>query len=175
MNVMAIPIERIKTDGGTQIRACEIVQTKVDEYAMAMGQGDQFPPLTVFFDGADYWLADGFHRLGAYNVVMQALELPGIDIDCEVIEGGRRDAILYACGTNAEHGIQRTNTDKQNAVKTVLTNPLVSCDENGNPWSDRAIGRICKVSHHTVAKWRAGLVTGQIPSERTYTSPIAPS
>jgi hypothetical protein len=94
MTVQAIPIELIRTDGGTQIRACETFRAKVDEYATAMGEGAQFPPLTVFFDGADYWLADGFHRLGAYNIVMQALELPGLDIECEVIEGAQRDAIL---------------------------------------------------------------------------------
>jgi hypothetical protein len=117
--------------------------------------GAEFPPLTVFWDGEHYWLADGFHRLGAYNIVMQALELPGLDIDCEVIEGAQRDAILYACGTNAEHGIPRTNTDKQNAVKTVLTNPLVALNDDGVPWTDRAIARICKVHWNTVAKWRA--------------------
>jgi hypothetical protein len=72
-----------------------------------------------------------------------------LDIDCEVVEGSRRDAIMYACGTNAVHGIQRTASDKQNAVVTMLKNPLVSCDENGEPWSDRAIGRICKVHHST--------------------------
>ena len=37
--------------------------------------GAVFPPIDVFFGGAEYWLADGFHRLGAYNIVMQALEL----------------------------------------------------------------------------------------------------
>jgi hypothetical protein len=153
--VTAIPIELIRLDGGTQIRACSTYQTKIDEYAEAMGRFEVFPPLTVFFDGTDYWLADGFHRFGAYNIVMQALKLPGLDIECEVLEGTRRDAILYACGTNAVHGIPRTNSDKQNAVETMLTNPLVAFDENGVPWSDRAIAKICKVSHHTVAKWRA--------------------
>jgi hypothetical protein len=53
------------------------------------------------------------------------------------------------------NGVERTTPDKQNAVKTVLTNPLVSCDENGVPWTDRAIARICKVHWNTVAKWRA--------------------
>jgi hypothetical protein len=65
---------------------------------------------------------------------------------------------------------QRTVPDKQNAVRTMLTNPLVAFDEDGFPWSDRAIARICKVSHHTVAKWRSELVTGQTPSERAYTN-----
>ena len=93
----AIPIELIRTDGGTQIRDCKTQQTKIAEYATAMGEGNQFPPLIVFWDGEHYWLADGFHRLGAYNVVMQALELPGLDIECEVIEGTKREATADAC------------------------------------------------------------------------------
>src|SRR3954447_20230894 len=109
---MPLAIDLIRTDGGTQIRACETFHAKVAEYATAMGEGNEFPPLTVFWDGEHYWLADGFHRLGAYNIVMQGLELPGLDIDCEVIEGTKRDAILYACGVNSTHGIQRTNADK---------------------------------------------------------------
>lgn len=165
----AIPIELIRLDGGTQIRACHTFQTKVEEYAVAMGEGSQFPPLTVFFDGSDYWLADGFHRLGAYNICMQALKLSGLDVECEVIEGTQRDAILYACGTNAVHGVQRTNSDKQNAVQTMLKNPLVSLNDDGMPWSDRAIAKICKVDHKTVAKWRAEIMTGEIPSQRSYT------
>lgn len=155
MDVKAIPIELIRLDGGTQIRDCKTQQTKVEEYLAAMMAGAKFPPLTVFWDGADYWLADGFHRLGANNIFMQALELPGLDVECEVLEGTRRDAILFACGTNAEHGIPRTNTDKQNAVETMLKNPLVSLNDDGVPWSDRDIAKICKVSPPTVAKWRA--------------------
>jgi|SRR3954452_8487475 hypothetical protein len=37
----------------------------------------------------------------------------------------------------------------------MLKNPLVCLNDDGVPWSDRAIGRICKVSHPTVAKWRS--------------------
>jgi hypothetical protein len=166
--IQAIPIELIRLDGGTQIRACKTQQTKIDEYATAMGEGAQFPPLVVFFDGESYWLADGFHRLGAYNVVMQALELPGLDIECEVIEGTQRKAILYACGTNAIHGLPRTNTDKHTAVETLLKNPLVSRDENGVPWSDRAIGRICKVDGKTVARIRAEIADAEIRNSISY-------
>lgn len=164
-----IPIQLIRTDGGTQIRACHTYQTKVEEYAVAMGNGDLFPPLIVFFDGDQYWLADGFHRFGAYNIVMQALELPGLDIECDIRKGTQRDAIIFACGTNAIHGVPRTNSDKENAVKTMLTNPLVSLNDDGVPWSDREIAKICMVSHPTVAKWRAEIMTGKITSQRSYT------
>jgi hypothetical protein len=150
--IQAIPIELIRTDGGTQIRDCKTMQTKIAEYATAMSEGNEFPPLTVFWDGEFYWLADGFHRLGAYNIVMQALELPGLDIDCEVIEGSLREAIIFACGVNAVHGIQRTVPDKQNAVRTMLTNPVVALTDAGVPWSSRRLAGICRVSHTFVDK-----------------------
>src|SRR3954468_23401019 len=95
-----LAIDLIRVDGGTQIRECKTMQTKIAEYATAMSEGIEFPPLTVFWDGGNYWLADGFHRLGAYNIVMQALELPGLDIDCDVVEGTQRDAIIFAYGVN---------------------------------------------------------------------------
>jgi hypothetical protein len=161
MTVQAIPIELIRTDGGTQIRDCKTMQTKIDEYVLAMNEGADFPPLTVFWDGEHYWLADGFHRHGAYNIVMQALELPGINIPCEVIDGPLREAIIYACGANSAHGIPRTNPDKQNAVKTMLTNPLVSLDESGVPWTDREIARKCLVGHDMVGRMRAVLSGGE--------------
>lgn len=168
-DVKEIPIELIRLDGGTQIRDCKTMQTKIAEYAMAMGEGNQFPPLTVFWDGEAYWLADGFHRLGAYNVVMQMLKLPGLDIECEVIEGSRREAIMYACGTNAAHGMPRTVPDKQNAVRTMLTDPLVALNEDGVPWNDRQIGRICNVDHKMVGRHRADLAAELAKSQNSGT------
>jgi hypothetical protein len=156
--VQAIPIELIRTDGGTQIRDCKTMQTKIEEYVLALHGGADFPPLTVFWDGEHYWLADGFHRHGAYNVFMQAFKLPGLNIPCEVIEGDLREAIIYACGANAAHGMPRTNPDKQNAVKTMLTNPLVMINlETGKPWNNCDIARRCCVSDEMVRKHRAAI------------------
>src|SRR3954454_10313006 len=111
---MPLAIDLIRTDGGTQIRACETFHAKVAEYATAMGEGAEFPPLTVFWDGTDYWLADGFHRMRAHERAWRE------GISCEVIEGSRRDAVLYAVGANAEQGIRRSERDKRNAVETLL-------------------------------------------------------
>ena len=61
-----IPLERIKTDGGTQMRATLDPDT-VQEYLDGMqpvGWGD-FPAVVVYYDGKDDWLADGFHRVEA--------------------------------------------------------------------------------------------------------------
>jgi uncharacterized ParB-like nuclease family protein len=67
----------IRTDGGTQPRSF-VDYDAVDDYAEAMGTGAKFPPITVFYDGTDYWLADGFHRIAA-------VQQRGIDeVECDV-------------------------------------------------------------------------------------------
>jgi hypothetical protein len=44
-------------------------------------------------------------------------------ISADVREGSRRDAILYAVGANASHGLKRTNRDQRNAVMLLLKDP----------------------------------------------------
>src|SRR5690348_8493475 len=44
-----------------------------NDYTQAMVDGAEFPPLVVFWDGSDYWLADGFHRHSAMRAVAEVL------------------------------------------------------------------------------------------------------
>jgi protein gp37 len=134
----------IRRDGGTQARAALNAET-VAEYAEAMGDGADFPPVIVFFDGAEYWLADGFHRAEA----AQSLGLA--DIAATVRQGTRRDAVLYAVGANHAHGLKRTNADKRRAVETLLHDPEWA------RWSDREIARRASVSNRFVTTMRAEL------------------
>jgi hypothetical protein len=60
-----LAISKLRLDGGTQSRATLSDET-IAEYAEALDSGAQFPPPVVFYDGADHWLADGFHRVKAY-------------------------------------------------------------------------------------------------------------
>jgi len=153
-----LKLDQIKLDGGTQPR--ELIDEEiVAEYASAMMDGDEFPPITVFNDGANYWLADGFHRYHASK------KCGYIDIYASSTSGTRRDAVLFSVSANAKHGLRRTNADKRKAVETLLN------DEEWSKWSDSEIGRRCFVSHKTVAKYRPSL--GKLPSEkveRTYTT-----
>ncbi len=137
-----IAVAALRLDGGTQPRA-GLDGNTVGEYAEALAAGAVFPPVVVFHDGADYWLADGFHRVRA----AQSAELA--EIAADVREGTRRDAALYAAGANATHGLRRTNADKRRAVLTLLE------DEEWRGWSDREIARRCGVTHPFVAKLRA--------------------
>lgn len=151
-------LSEIRTDGGTQSRI-GLDRAKVEEYREAIASGDDFPALVAFYDGTDYWLADGFHRHAA-------AKLAGVDVFLvDVKQGTRRDAVLYAVGANATHGLPRTADDKRRAVETLLR------DEEWAQWSDREIARRCKVSPTFVGKIRGEVVTVHVDSEgqeRTY-------
>lgn len=147
--------ERIRRDGGTQPRAA-IVEHVVADYAEAIAAGASLPDVTVFYDGKDYWLADGFHRDAAHERLGLA------EISCDVRAGTRRDAVLFACGANEAHGLRRTNEDKRRAVFMLLD------DEEWRSWSDSEIARRARVSHTFVAKLRP--VTCNVSSERTFTT-----
>lgn len=144
-----LELSQIRTDGGTQSRT-SMYGHVVYEYADAMKEGVRFPPITVFFDGTDYWLADGFHRLSATK------EAGFKEIIADVKEGTQRDAVLYSVGANATHGLMRTTMDKRKAVETLLK------DEEWGKWSDREIARRAGVDNKTVARYRA-LLSEEIP------------
>lgn len=144
----------IRIDGGTQSRV-EIDTDVVADYAEAVKAGIEFPPITVYHDGADYWLADGFHRFHAHKQAGKA------SIAAEVMTGTAREAILHSLGANGTHGLRRTNSDKRKAVLTLLA------DTEWAEWSDRRIAEVCGVSHPFVAALR------RPPEVVTVTTPAA--
>lgn len=141
MSVRQLRLVDLRVDGGTQPRA-ELSMERVVEYRDAMKEGAKFPPVTVFYDGYFYWLADGFHRVEA------ACELEYVKISAEIRQGTQRDAILYSVGANATHGLPRSNADKRRAVERLLN------DAEWREWSDREIARVCAVSQPFVTKMR---------------------
>lgn len=145
-----LKLSQIRIDGGTEPRA-QIDKATLTDYVNRLRSGAAFPPVTVFFDGVSYWLADGFHRYHAHRKVGQKT------IGADIREGSLRDAILHSVGANSEHGLRRTNEDKRRAVMTMLTNPIVSADEDGISWSNRAIAMQCRVSEKMVRIYRKAL------------------
>ena len=111
-----LQIDKIRTDGDTQPRV-EINSEVVAEYAEAMKAKAKFLPVIVFHDGSDYWLVDGFHRVQA------AKKNKRKQIECEIREGTQDDARWFSYQVNSTHGLRRTNTDKQKAVKAALLHP----------------------------------------------------
>jgi hypothetical protein len=140
-NPRHVPLASIRLDGGTQARE-RLNDDAVGEYAAFIEAGHAFPPVTIINDGHTMWLADGFHRVAA------AAQAGQDRILANVIAGTMLDAILTAAGSNAEHGVRRTNADKQRAVAMVLSLPGYS------ERSDREIARLCAVTHPFVASCR---------------------
>lgn len=144
-SIQKIIIFHIRRDGGTQARQGNNEAT-VEEYTAAMHeerwQWHQGNALTVFYDGTDYWLGDGFHRIES------ATRAGLLSVPCDVREGGRREAVLHACGANASHGLRRTREDVRRAIDILLRDP------EWGQWSDREIARRVGCSHPTVASMR---------------------
>lgn len=155
--IKSINIKAIRIDGGTQSRE-KLDQTVVDEYAELMKEGTEFPPISVVHDGNEYYLSDGFHRLLAAQKAGKA------SINCDVLTGTLRDAILYSLSANSSHGLRRTVEDRRKAVMTMLE------DFEWSEWSDREIARQCHVSHPFVAKLRAGMKPEPKPESGNITS-----
>lgn len=147
-----VKLSRVRVDGGTQMRAgldADVVAAYVEVFQQAHAWGE-FPPVTLFYDGTDYWVGDGFHRLAAYREVWGDKN-PSNTVQAVVIPGTRRDAILHAAGANASHGLRRTNADKWRAVEVLLR------DEEWQSWSNGEIARRCAVSDNFVGKVRSHL------------------
>lgn len=146
-----IDLNKIEFNSDFQAREQMSADT-VNDYISAMKDGAKFPPVVVYQDAEKYYLADGYHRVAA------ALKLEQNTITAKVHVGNRRDAMLYAVGANANHGLRRTRADKRRAVEMMLR------DDEWRHWSDRQIARKAHVDHKTVGSIRKELeAAGEIP------------
>jgi hypothetical protein len=145
-NRVMVPLDRIPTDQGGQTRV-HVHAGAVRDYAAAMTAqladgGLQFPPVVLFTDGRDYWLADGFHR------VLAARKAGLAEIAAQVHPGTQRDVLLFAVSANGAHGLPRTRADMRKLVGLLLA------DVEWSQWSDREIARRCRVDHKVVSRLR---------------------
>jgi len=155
MKLEKIRLEKIKVDGDLQVRD-KINEDAVREYADVIRGGGKMPPVTVFFDGKSYHLADGWHRFFAHKQAAFA------EIEAEVHDGTRRDAILFAVSANDKHGLRRTNADKRRSVLVLLE------DFEWSEWNNIKIAEVCGVSATFVDKIRKEMNTPQ-PTARKVT------
>lgn len=144
MQTKLLPVKKLRLDGDTQPRV-KIDEDLVAEYAAAYKAGVKMPPVVVFFDGTDHWLADGFHRrFGAIKAKLAKMR-------CEVHKGTREDARWYSYSANQTHGLRRSPADKVKAIKAALKHPA------GVKKSDRQIAEHVGVAPTTVGKYRKEL------------------
>lgn len=130
------PLAAITLDPELQPRE-KIDRAVLADYAQLLVDGAVFPPITVFNTGDQLLLADGFHRWHVHN----ALQLD--TIRTEIINGSRRDALLYSLQANSKHGLRRNALDYTRAFEIALRHGLV------DPTDDEAVARLlgCSVSY----------------------------
>lgn len=148
-----IDISAIRTDGGTQARL-KLNKDVVKEYSEHMKDGDKFPPIIVFHDGSEYWLADGFHRYFASKSNGE------LEIECDVRKGTVDDALLYAFSANGRRGLSMSAEDNRNIITRMLKHPV---------WSKWSNGEIAK--HVGVSKMTVGRVKASIEKEQGKSAP----
>jgi hypothetical protein len=98
-----VALASINNSAGTQHRLLNT--DKVLEYAELINEGIVLPPVTVIFDGRDYFLVDGFHRLAAQRRTANKY------ISCQIYDGTKLDAIFMSYTANQAHGIPRTRDE----------------------------------------------------------------
>ena len=155
-----LTLSEIHRDGGTQPRAFLDLK-HVAALVEVLEDGGELDPVTVFYDGSEYWLADGFHRCRATEDYGQE------EINCTITQGTRRDAVLYSVGANAEHKAvkPRSREDKRRAVTMLLNDP------EWQEWSNCKIAQVCKVSESLVRSLRLNEVRNDENAQtRTYTT-----
>lgn len=131
---MKLKLDKLVIDKGTQTRD-EIDQKTVTEYAEALLNKEILPPVVVFHDGINYYLADGFHRYFAHK------QVKATEIAVEITSGTLRNAVEFAIGTNDKHGLKRSVKDKRKAV-------LIAFDDvEWGSLTNREIAKLCRVSH----------------------------
>lgn len=133
-----VNLNDIRIDGGTQGRVV-IDQQHVYHMVEMMKEGYEFDPIDTNFDGATYWLVDGFHRYHAYKLM-------GIkEVTVKYVPGTMEEAVIRSYGVNARHGLPRSYEDKKKVVLDALANPLLKDKSNYE------IAKICVVSQPFVA------------------------
>ena len=150
-----VELATVRTDGDTQPRETMDMDL-VTEYAERMRwdeesgnaldpQGQRWPVITVFDDGSERWLADGFHRL-------HAAKKAGLTHFQAIVEQGTLEqAVLHSLGANAAHGKRRTQADIKRIIERVLAHKEWS--RRSNNW----LAEICKVSDGTIKRHRERL------------------
>jgi DNA-binding Lrp family transcriptional regulator len=135
-SVQLLQIIAIRKDGNTQCR-CKLSPAVVHEYASHMAEGDEFPPISVWFDETQYWLSDGFHRIAA------AEKLGHSEILAEIRCGTLEDARWHSYGCNSSHGLRRTASEIVTTIQCALQHPAAA------GLSNRELARHLKIPEAT--------------------------
>lgn len=132
--LVELRLDDVTVDPEVQPRTSEEIDPRIPEkYAAVLAGGGELPPVMVFQDGDGVnWLADGHYRLQAHRIAGRTT------IPACVCDGGKRDAMLYACQANEGHGADRGEGSRRHVVERLLSDPEWSA--KGKEWVAKACG-----------------------------------
>lgn len=114
-----IPIKDLALEWEHQPRTV-INEDVVAQYADAMRDGAEFPPVTVFAnDDGRKILVDGFYRIHAAKAVGSS------EIEAEIRNGSEQDALRFTLSANATHGLPRDRFALARAFAIAIDHKLV--------------------------------------------------
>ena len=148
-----VPLKDIKRRKDLQVRLNGVNSEVVDQYVLAIEEGEEFPPLVLFWVKGDLLLVDGFHRHAAFT------KAGAETVKAEVHEGTYTEALDYArFEANRKNGQRLTRADLWALLDSVLADPRHSTK------SDQVLARLCYCSAPAVAAARRR--TGVVATER---------
>ncbi len=139
MKTKAFSVDLPRIDGNTQSRLA-INEDVVGDYAdlIAASNGEwPFPPIDVFHDVTDYFVADGFHRFLAARRSKRG------SIPCRIHKGTAKDARIFGMTANDRHGLRMSQADKRACVGWLL--------DNGGKMTQKALAESAGVSARMVS------------------------
>lgn len=144
VETLKVQIKGIQRKKALQVRLNGINQDTVEQYAVAVQEGDVFPPLVVFkVEDGTYVLVDGYHRYEALR------RLQFEEATVEVHTGTFDEALDYARFTsNRKNGQRLSRADLWSLVEAVVTDPRHMHK------SDQLLAKLCGCSAPTVAAAR---------------------
>jgi hypothetical protein len=140
----SLEIRIVRRDGDTQSRLA-LQRAVVMEYAELMRSGVTFPPVTTWFDGSQYWLSDGFHRVAAAEEAGQKT------INAVVVRGTLEDARWDCYCANSSHGLRRSRADLKALIFRALQHPKAF------HLSNNQLAQHLQIPEATLRRWRNAL------------------
>jgi ParB-like chromosome segregation protein Spo0J len=139
LGIREIPIDRIETIQGLMPRIyTHTIEEKVEEYKEAMEEGQEFPPITVWQKGNEYWLIDGMHRLLATK------RLGKKTIKAEIVKlENEKEARMLAIEKNMMHGIPLDREEKKELARLLYKDGI----------GVEKLRKLFRVSERTIYYW----------------------
>ena len=143
---MKIHLADLTIDPEIQLSSRGIDPTTVQDYVIGMSNDNAFPPIVAYREDGHLRLAAGFHRVEAARFLGLA------EIEAEIREGTRTDAMVYAATDNVTNGKPMSQAQKREAGERLL---------KMTGWNDIAIAQALAVNRETVRLWRKSLISSK--------------